>query len=107
VIEGRQRVELATVAGTARKRDGELALDAHAVAGYAGKFAQLCADLERWRGEGFRLRLVAGDARQGDQLHDILREHQLEAAVEDGHPPQGGLHVRRRRGGLGDARSPS
>jgi transcription-repair coupling factor (superfamily II helicase) len=81
LIEGRQRVELGLVTGTARRRDGEVALDAHAVTGYAGKFAPLCADLERWRREGFRVRLVAGDPRQGDQLRDILREHQLEAAV--------------------------
>ena len=67
--------------GTARSRDGELVLDAHAMTGYAGKLAQLCAELERWRQEGFRVRLIAGDPRQGDQLHDILREHQLEAAV--------------------------
>jgi transcription-repair coupling factor (superfamily II helicase) len=83
LVEGRPRVELATVAGTARKRDGEISLDAHAVTGYAGKFAQLCAEIERWRQEGFRVRLVAGDARQGDQLHDILREHKLEAAVTE------------------------
>jgi transcription-repair coupling factor (superfamily II helicase) len=51
------------------------------MAGYAGKFAQLCAEIERWRREGFRVRLVAADPRQGDQLHDILHEHQLEAAV--------------------------
>jgi transcription-repair coupling factor (superfamily II helicase) len=81
MIGGRQRVELAMVTGTARPGDGEVVLDAHAVTGHAGKFAQLCAELERWRQEGFRVRLVAGDPRQGDQLHDILREHQLEAAV--------------------------
>ena len=81
MIGGRQRVELALVTGTARPGDGEVVLDAHAVTGHAGKFAQLCAELERWRQEGFRVRLVAGDPRQGDQLHDILREHQLEAAV--------------------------
>jgi transcription-repair coupling factor (superfamily II helicase) len=83
LIEGRQRVELATVAGTARARDGELTLDALAATGFAGKFAQLCAEIERWRQEGFRVRLVAGDGRQGDQLHDILREHGLEAVRGD------------------------
>ena len=81
LIDGRQRVELALVTGTARAREGELVLDAHAVTGYGGKFTQLCAELERWRQEGFRVRLIAADSRQGDQLHDILREHQLEAAV--------------------------
>ena len=81
LIEGRQRVELSLVTGTARHRDGELALDAHAVTGYAGKFAQLGAEIERWRQEGFRVRLVAADARQGDQLRDILHEHHLEATI--------------------------
>jgi transcription-repair coupling factor (superfamily II helicase) len=81
LVEGRPRVELALVAGTARPREGELVLDAHAVSGYAGKLAQLGAELERWRQEGFRVRLIAADARHGDQLHDILREHRLEAAV--------------------------
>jgi transcription-repair coupling factor (superfamily II helicase) len=81
LIGGRQRVELVLVAGTARARDGEVALDTRAVTGYAGKLAQLCTELDRWRQEGFRVRLVAADLRQGDQLHEILREHQLEAAV--------------------------
>ena len=84
VVDGHPRIELALVTGTARARDGELVLDAHAVTGHAGKFAQLCADLERRRQEGFRVRLVAADARQGDQLREILREHQLEAAVVGG-----------------------
>src|SRR5205814_1820792 len=80
-IDRRQRVELSLVTGAARPRDGELVLDAHAVTGYAGKLAHVCAEIERWRQEGFRVRLVAADPRQGDQLHDILREHQLEAAM--------------------------
>jgi len=94
LVDGRQRVELAIVSGTARRRDGELVLDAHAVTGYAGKFAQLCAELERWRQEGFRVRLVAGDERQRDRLHEILREHQIEATRGDWQPAEGGLHVR-------------
>ncbi|HYE93831.1 MAG TPA: CarD family transcriptional regulator, partial [Terriglobales bacterium] len=81
LIEGRPRVELALITGTGRARDDELALDAHAVTGYAGKLAQLGAELERWRQEGFRVRMVAADTRQGDQLHDILREHRLEASM--------------------------
>src|SRR5205823_6102227 len=71
-IDRRQRVELSLVTGAARPRDGELVLDAHAVTGYAGKLAHVCAEIERWRQEGFRVRLVAADPRQGDQLHDIL-----------------------------------
>jgi transcription-repair coupling factor (superfamily II helicase) len=93
LIDGRQRIELALVTGTARPRDGELVLDAHAMAGYAGKFAQLCAEIERWRREGFRVRLVAADPRQGDQLHDILHEHQLEAAVIPSLDSEDGLAV--------------
>jgi transcription-repair coupling factor (superfamily II helicase) len=93
LVEGRQRVELAIVSGTAKRRDGELVLDAHAVTGYAGKFAQLCAEVERWRQEGFRVRLVASDPRQGDQLHDILREHQLEAAMTESLGGEEGLAI--------------
>jgi transcription-repair coupling factor (superfamily II helicase) len=93
LIEGRQRVELALMTTSARPRAGEVTLDAHAVTGFAGKFAQLCAEIERWRHEGFRVRLVAGDARQGDQLHDILREHQLEAAVTDSLGGEEGLAI--------------
>src|SRR5262249_1199807 len=70
-----------------------IVLDAHAVTGAAGKFAQQCAEIERWRHEGYRVRLVAADPRQGDQLHDILREHQLEAAMAPSLDSEDGLAI--------------
>src|SRR5438128_1214650 len=57
----------------------EVRLEPQAVPQFGGRFAQLAGELGRWRGEGFRIRLVASDARQVEHLRQILREHELEA----------------------------
>ena len=86
-LAGRQLVELALVAETSSAASGpapgarEWALDTHAVPQFNGRFNRLQTELERWRAEGFRTRLVAADDRQAEHLRQILREHQLEAAV--------------------------
>ncbi len=85
-LAGRQLVELELVGETSSAPAGrapgavELALDAHAVPQFNGRFNHLQAELERWRAEGFRTRLVAADERQAEHLRQILREHQLEVA---------------------------
>mgnify|MGYP001581921886 FL=1 len=84
-LGGRQLVELALVAETSSAVAGptpgavELALDTHAVPQFGGRFNRLQGELERWRAEGFRVRLVAADERQAEHLRQILREHGLEA----------------------------
>ena len=86
-LGGRQLVELDLVGQTSSAAAGptpgaaEWALDSHAVPQFNGRFNRLQAELERWRAEGFRTRLVAGDERQSEHLRQILREHGLEAAA--------------------------
>ncbi len=85
-LGGRQIVELALVAGAAAPDDGmrEIVLDTQSVPSFGGEFRRLAAAVERWRAEGFRLLFVAADAHQAEHLQKILREQQLEAAVESG-----------------------
>src|SRR5438552_5404183 len=84
-LSGRQLVELSLVAGTSSAFAGplpeavEVTLETQAVPQFGGRFAQLAGELGRWRGEGFRIRLVASDARQVEHQRQILREHELEA----------------------------
>jgi transcription-repair coupling factor (superfamily II helicase) len=84
-LGGRQLVELEVLGEVSSAAGGptpgvvEFALAAHAVPQLNGRFNRLQAELERWRAEGFRTRLVAADERQAEHLRQILREHQLEA----------------------------
>ena len=95
-LAGRQLVELSLVAGTSSAPAGplpeavELTLETQAVPQFGGRFGELAGELGRWRGEGFRIRLVASDERQVEHLRQILREHELEvlpAATLDGDAP--------------------
>ena len=87
-LAGRQLVELVLVEGTSSAASAgpavELALETHAVPQFTGRFGELGAELARWRAEGFRVRLVAGEPRQADHLRQILREHDLEAQAAPG-----------------------
>jgi transcription-repair coupling factor (superfamily II helicase) len=78
-LGARQRLELELVAG-ATGAPG-LTLDTHSVAKYSGRFTQLAEEIAGWRREGFRVRLVAADAHQGEHLRQILREHGVEAVL--------------------------
>src|SRR5512145_1808686 len=80
LLAGRPRLELGLVAGAAA---GEHVLDTLAVTRPPGQFAELAEDLERWRSEGFTVRLVAADDHQARHLGQILRDHGVEAPVAD------------------------
>src|SRR5437879_4962616 len=85
-LAGRQIVELSLVAGTSNAAAGasaatEITLETQEVPRFTGRFNQLTVELGRWREEGFRVRLTAADERQAEHLRQILREHQVEAAV--------------------------
>jgi transcription-repair coupling factor (superfamily II helicase) len=54
------------------------ALETQAVQRFNGRFTELADQLGAWRREGFRVRLVADDERQGEHLRQILREHGVE-----------------------------
>ena len=85
-LAGRRLVELGLVADTSSAAAGpapgavECALDTHAVPQFGGRFTRLQGELERWRAEGVRVRLIAADERQAEHVRQILREHRLEAA---------------------------
>jgi transcription-repair coupling factor (superfamily II helicase) len=96
VLDGRRRVELALVAGVVPDRaEGvtEVTLDSHAVDRFGGRFDALAESLTRWRAEGFTVRLVAGDAHQGEHLRQILRDRGLEAAHAGGLESPEGLAI--------------
>src|SRR5438105_3244603 len=80
IIAGRPRVELEVLAA----EDADVTLEALSVDPYSGKFERLVADLERWRGEGFSVRLVAADAGQAEHLREILHDHGLDTRVAEG-----------------------
>ena len=85
-IGERQLVELSLVAGTSSAAAGaaaatEFALETLEVSRFTGRFKELAADLGRWRAEGFRVRLTAADDRQAEHVRQILREHDVEAAI--------------------------
>jgi transcription-repair coupling factor (superfamily II helicase) len=90
-LGARPRVELELVAG-ATGAPG-LTLDTHSVARYSGRFTQLAEEIAGWRREGFRVRLAAADAHQGEHLRQILREHGVEAAVVAGLDAVEGLGI--------------
>ncbi len=91
-LGGRPLVELPLVdPGPALDESGpppvRFALETQAVQRFNGRFTDLADQLSSWRREGFRVRLVADDERQGEHLRQILREHGvegLEPATFDG-----------------------
>jgi transcription-repair coupling factor (superfamily II helicase) len=68
----------ASAATGASETTREFVLETQAVPRSGGQFVHLAADIGQWRHEGFRVRLVAGDARQAEHLQQILREHDIE-----------------------------
>ncbi|HEV8676239.1 MAG TPA: transcription-repair coupling factor [Methylomirabilota bacterium] len=77
-IAGRPRVEcgLLVTGATATFR-----LETRSVESFRGQFRRLAASVTAWRGEGFRVRLLAGEPETAARLQEILRDHELEAPV--------------------------
>ena len=80
VLGDRPRVELELVASGV----GDHLLETQDVPRFAGRFAPLAEQLLAWRGEGFRVRLVAADEHQAEHLRQILRDHGLEVPLAAG-----------------------
>jgi transcription-repair coupling factor (superfamily II helicase) len=80
VLGDRPRLELELVAAT----PADHVLDTQDVPSLGGRFAQLAEQLLAWRGEGFRVRLVAADEHQAEHLRQILRDHGLEVPLAPG-----------------------
>ena len=76
-----QRLDLSLVAEGGAGTPG-IALGARSVGGFRGQFKALAAEIERWRSEGFAVRLVVNDEPQAQRLSRILSEHRLEAWPE-------------------------
>jgi transcription-repair coupling factor (superfamily II helicase) len=78
-LAGLQRLELVLRPAGAAGRDQRIVdLGTRSVGGFRGQFKLLAGEIERWRAEGFAVRLVAGDAAQAERLGRILSEHGLE-----------------------------
>src|ERR687892_549764 len=73
--------ELELVAGTGT--DSHV-LDTQDVPRFSGRFGSLTEQLLAWRGEGFRVRLVAADEHQAEHVRQILRDHGVEAPIAPG-----------------------
>src|SRR5213593_1712359 len=80
IIAGRPRVELEILAAG----EADVTLEALSVDPYSGKFDRLVDDVNRWRGEGFTVRLVAADPGQAEHLREILHDHDLDTRVVEG-----------------------
>jgi len=76
-----QRLDLSLIA-EARPGGQGVSMGARSVGGFRGQFKALGAELERWRGEGFAVRLVVNDEPQAQRLRKILSEHGIEAWPE-------------------------
>ncbi len=79
IIAGRPRVELEVLAAG----ESDVTLEALSVDSYSGKFDRLVDDANRWRAEGFTVRLVAADPGQAEHLREILHDHDLDTRVVD------------------------
>ncbi|PYO51927.1 MAG: hypothetical protein DMD84_11240, partial [Candidatus Rokuibacteriota bacterium] len=79
IIAGRPRVELEVLAAG----EADVTLETLSVDPYSGKFDRLVDDANRWRAEGFTVRLVAADPGQAEHLREILHDHDLDTRVAD------------------------
>jgi transcription-repair coupling factor (superfamily II helicase) len=80
-LTGRPRVECGLlVTGVAPGRTA-FRLDTRSVEGFRGQFGRLAARLAEWRAEGFRVRLLAGDAQTAARLREILDDHDLDGPL--------------------------
>jgi transcription-repair coupling factor (superfamily II helicase) len=81
-VGGRRLVALRLMVGaTGPDAVEEIELVTQSVPTSTGHFTQVAAELQRWRHEGFTVRLVAADAYQADHVCEILRQHDIEAPV--------------------------
>jgi transcription-repair coupling factor (superfamily II helicase) len=80
LIADRPRLELEVLAAEAP----DVTLEALSVDSYSGKFDRLVDDLNRWRSEGFTVRLVAADTGQAEHVREILHDHDLDTRVAEG-----------------------
>jgi transcription-repair coupling factor len=56
-------------------------LETRSIEGVRGQFRRLEAPLAAWRGEGFRVRLLAPDPQTADRLREILRDLEHETPI--------------------------
>ncbi len=90
-LGSRPRIELELVTGASGPPG--FTLDTQSVPRYTGRFSQLAEEIAARRAEGFRVRLVAVDAQQGEHLKQILREHGIEAGLVAGLETPEGLGI--------------
>jgi transcription-repair coupling factor (superfamily II helicase) len=69
-----QRLDLSLLAPAGPEK-GTFALGTRSVGAYRGQFKLLAGEIEKWRAEGFAVRLVVNDESQASRLRKILSEH--------------------------------
>ena len=74
-----QRLELSLLPGAGAEGAARADLGTRSVGGFSGQFKTLAGEIQRWRVEGFTVRLVVDDEAQAGRLGRILSEHGLEA----------------------------
>jgi transcription-repair coupling factor (superfamily II helicase) len=60
-------------------KGSSIALGTRSIGGYRGQFKMLASEIEKWRAEGFAVRLIVNDESQASRLRKIASEHGLEA----------------------------
>ena len=73
-----QRLDLALLAPAGPEK-GSFTMGTRSVGSYRGQFKLLAGEIEKWRVEGFAIRLVVNDDSQAGRLKKILAEHGHEA----------------------------
>ena len=73
-----QRLDLSLLSPAGPEK-GSFTMGTRSVGSYRGQFKLLAGEIEKWRVEGFAVRLVVNDESQASRLRKILAEHGHEA----------------------------
>jgi transcription-repair coupling factor (superfamily II helicase) len=80
-LAGRPRIECGVLVTGIRGGADTYRLETRSVETFRGQFRRLTAACVAWREEGFRVRLLAGEPETARRLLEILRDHDLDAAL--------------------------
>ncbi|HKZ06857.1 MAG TPA: transcription-repair coupling factor [Methylomirabilota bacterium] len=73
-----QRLDLSLLDAAGSPNRSSIALGTRSIGGYRGQFKLLASEIEKWRVEGFAVRLIVNDESQAGRLRKIASEHGLE-----------------------------
>ncbi|MFQ5960472.1 MAG: CarD family transcriptional regulator, partial [Candidatus Methylomirabilales bacterium] len=87
------RIDLCPFAPGLQQDSPPFVFETKQIPSYRGRLNALVRDLGVWRHEGRAITLVARGVAQAQRLWEVLREHDLGAAVTDGPPLPGRIHI--------------